>query len=107
MRSEPEVKDKARNRRCEIRWTEDEYARVEECARLAGLTVSEFVRRATLNRRITAVADEKLVGEMRRIAAMLKHLYPKVATWTNDEKANYWHTRNHLLALAKTIRERL
>ncbi|MHB1670243.1 plasmid mobilization protein [Thiomonas sp.] len=90
-------------KRVEIRWDADDYQVLAERAALCDLTVSEFVRRATMTRPILTAADQKAVLELRRVAGMLKHLYPRNANWSNEEKWRYWDGRENLLAIAARI----
>ena len=69
----------------------------------AGLTVSAFLRRVALGRVVPSIVDQAMVGELRRVGALLKHLYPKESTWTTDEKRRWWATRETLMALAARI----
>lgn len=58
-----------------VRLTVDEKLRLKEDAELAGLSVSELVRRRYFGRPIIANADLAMVRELRRIGGLLKHLH--------------------------------
>ncbi|MHB1514486.1 MAG: plasmid mobilization protein [Acidiferrobacteraceae bacterium] len=55
---------------------------ITEQAGKAGLTVSAFLR---------------------RVGALLKHLYPHTAYWTIEEKRRWWATHELLMQLAARI----
>ncbi|MGO9446788.1 MAG: plasmid mobilization protein [Thiobacillaceae bacterium] len=92
--------------RIEFRCSEIERRAISGKASVAELTVSEFVRRVALGRKILPVTDRVMVGELRRLGAMLKHRYPKNANWTLEEKRRYWAGLERLIALAKSIENR-
>lgn len=58
-----------------VRLTPDEKARLRDDAGLAGLSVSELVRRRYFGRPIVASADMVMVRELRRIGGLLKHIH--------------------------------
>ena len=58
-----------------VRLTTDEKDRLKEDADLAGMTVSELVRRRYFGRPIIAHADIVMIRELRRLGGLLKHLY--------------------------------
>ncbi|MBU2780242.1 ribbon-helix-helix protein, CopG family [Acidithiobacillus caldus] len=58
-----------------VRLTASEKARLREDADLAGLSVSELVRRRYFGRPIVAHADAVLLKELRRIGGLLKHVH--------------------------------
>jgi len=92
-------------KRIGIRCSEDEYGAIMNKALMAELTLSEFIRRAVLGRVIKSVVDREAVGELRRLGAMLKHLYPKTVTWTLEEKRRYWTAHEQLIALAVALED--
>lgn len=85
--------------RCDLK-TRDH---ITEQAGKAGLTVSAFLRRVALGRVVPSIVDQAMVGELRRLGAMLKHLYPRDANWTTEEKRRWWATRETLMNLAARI----
>ncbi|MHB8413794.1 MAG: plasmid mobilization protein [Acidiferrobacteraceae bacterium] len=87
-----------------FRCSSDCQARIRAKADQAGLTVSEFIRRVVLNRAIPAIADQELVGQLKRVGALLKHCYPKTSNWTLDEKRRYWAGYEALMALAEQLK---
>lgn len=56
-----------------IRVTEREKTRLTEQADIAGLSVSEYMRRRFFGGTIAAYTDLRTVGELRRIGGLLKH----------------------------------
>jgi hypothetical protein len=95
----------AKKMRIEFRCDEKEYQVIVNKALMAGLTLSEFIRRVILGRVIKSVVDRKAVGELRRLGGMLKHLYPKALHWTLEEKRRYWAAHEQLVALAVAIED--
>lgn len=55
-----------------VRLTSEEKARLEEDADLAGLSMSELVRRRYFGRNIVAHADVVMVRELRRLGGLIK-----------------------------------
>ncbi|KXV61223.1 MobB mobilization protein [Acetobacter senegalensis] len=58
-----------------VRLTTDEKDRLKEDATLAGVSVSELVRRRYFGRPIVAHTDIAMIRELRRLGGLLKHLY--------------------------------
>lgn len=58
-----------------VRITAAERADVLEQAALAGLTVSAYCRRLVLGRVVTARVDTTVIGELRRLGGLLKHVH--------------------------------
>ena len=58
-----------------VRLTLAEKARLKEDADLAGLSLSELVRRRYFGRPIVANADAVMLKELRRLGGLLKHIY--------------------------------
>jgi uncharacterized protein (DUF1778 family) len=58
-----------------VRLTVAEKARLKDDADLAGLSVSEFVRRRSFGRAIIAQADAVTIKELRRLGGLVKHLH--------------------------------
>lgn len=70
-----------------VRLTSLEKAALKEEADLAGLTMSELVRRRYFGRPIIASADAVMVKELRRLGGLLKHIH-------NDTVLNHLHDEN-------------
>lgn len=58
-----------------IRCLPEEKEAIQEKARLAGLSVGEFLRRSALGRRIDAQCDTEMILELRRLGGLQKHLF--------------------------------
>jgi hypothetical protein len=80
---------------------------ISDKAIAAELTMSDFVRRAALGRKVISIVDRQMVGELCRLGAMLKHFYPKTAHWTVEEKRRYWSGHEQLMTLARSIENRI
>ena len=63
----------AANIRFTIRLTPQEKMRLDEQADIAGLSVSEYMRRRFFGGTIAAYTDLSAVAELRRIGGLLKH----------------------------------
>lgn len=66
--TESEKKEK----RLTVRFRPEEMAELAAQADICGLSVSELVRRRSLNRRVVPAADLKIMSELRRIGGLLK-----------------------------------
>ena len=93
----------ARNQLIGFRVSTQERARLRLLAKQAGLGNSEFIRRAALSAPIASKTDTEMVRELRRLGAMLKHLYPKHSNWTSPEKERYWTAMNQITRLAAKL----
>ena len=58
-----------------VRMTLAEKAELKDAADLAGLSVSEYVRRRALGRVVIAHADAAIIKELRRLGGLVKHLH--------------------------------
>lgn len=58
-----------------LRLKPSEKERIREDAELAGLTVSELMRRRALGRTVLAASDMNLIRELRRLGGLLKHVH--------------------------------
>ena len=98
---------KAPHRRRVIKVYVDEagYQRIAGNAASANLFLSDYLRRIALGHRVRSVVDRQMVGELRRLGAMLKHLYPKASHWTTEEKRRYWAGYEQLMMLAAALEE--
>lgn len=61
--------------RQELRLRPSEKREFQEEAELAGLSVSELIRRRALGRPVVASADRVMINELRRIGGLLKHVH--------------------------------
>jgi len=59
----------------EFRLRQAEKDEIQENAALAGMTMSEYIRRRALGRPVLAAADIAVVRELRRLGGLAKHLH--------------------------------
>ena len=77
---------------------------LDERVARTNLSKSEFIRRASLGISIQSIVDTNMVFELKRLGAMLKHLYPKYSNWSTEDKERYWTTMNDLIALSNSLK---
>ena len=65
-------------RRLFIRITVGEKAIIKDQAKRAGLTMSEYMRRTSLRKRIVSKMDQKALGELARLGGLQKHLLKQI-----------------------------
>ncbi|MBQ7262096.1 MAG: MobB mobilization protein [Synergistaceae bacterium] len=65
----------AKTKRIHFRMTEQEHLAVETAASVAGVSVSEYMRRRALGHRVAAKADLAILSELRRLGGMLKMIH--------------------------------
>jgi len=68
-----------------IRMTAQEKAAIKAQARIAGLTVSEYMRRIALNKRVVSKIDQKALGELARLGGLQKHLLSQIKELPDEE----------------------
>jgi len=90
-----------------VRCTEDEYEQVRQRAGQAQMTLSDYLRHAAFHQRIVAKDAGSVIGELRRIGALIKHNYPLVLNWSDAEKRSYWKTHEQLWALADQLARKI
>ena len=71
--------------RIEVRITEEEKATIRDQANSASLTMSEYIRRTALNRRILSTMDQKAAGELARLGGLQKHLLTQIKGLPDEE----------------------
>jgi hypothetical protein len=62
-------------RRITFRLSESEYAQVSDELAVCGLSLSAFARRRFLGQRVASKADLAVLGELRRLGGLLKHIH--------------------------------
>ena len=72
-------------RRLFIRITDQEKAVIRTEAKKAGLGMSEFVRRTSLNKRIVSKMDQNALGELARLGGLQKHLLKQIKGLPDEE----------------------
>lgn len=70
-----------------VRLTATEKAKLKEDADLAGLSLSELVRRRYFGKPILANADAVMLKELRRLGGLLKHVHNESQGVYNKETA--------------------
>jgi len=71
-----------------VRLTSAEKAALKEDADLAGLSLSELVRRRYFGRPIIANADAVMLKELRRLGGLLKHIHNESAGAYSESTAS-------------------
>jgi hypothetical protein len=71
--------------RIEVRITEEEKAIIKDQANSASLTMSEYIRRSALNKRILSTMDQKVAGELARLGGLQKHLLTQIKGLPDEE----------------------
>jgi len=72
-------------RRLFIRTTDREKAIIRTQAKKAGLTMSEYMRRTSLNKRIVSKVDQKALGELARLGGLQKYLLMQIKGLPDEE----------------------
>lgn len=86
------------NGRINLRVTEDELADVKGQAALAGLSLSEYVRRRVLGITVTSKVDVKMYNELNKLGGLVKHIFNESGGTYSDK------TREALEALTSCAR---
>ena len=68
-----------------IRITDEEKAIIRDQAKRAGLTMSEYMRRTRINKRIVSKMDQKALGELARLGGLQKHLLMQIKGLPDEE----------------------
>jgi hypothetical protein len=58
-----------------VRVSEEENRQIREQAEMSHLTISEFMRRRVLGKRIVPKTDLGILAELRRLGGLLKHVH--------------------------------
>jgi len=61
--------------RIDFRVTTEERREIQEQAEASGLSISQYVRRRALGRRVDSVTDIKMISELRRQGGLLKKIF--------------------------------
>ena len=72
-------------RRLFIRITDAEKSNIRDQAKRAGLTMSEYMRRISLNKRIVSKMDQKALGELARLGGLQKYLLKQIKGLPDEE----------------------
>jgi hypothetical protein len=85
-----------------VRLTAAEKTRLREDADLAGVSVSELVRRRYFGRPIVANADAVMVRELRRLGGLLKHLHQESrGTYSKETAATLVAIKGYIEKLSR------
>ena len=71
--------------RIDFRVTIEECQEIQEQSEASGLSVSEYVRRRALGRRVDSVTDVKMISELRRQGGLLKKIFNDSNGMYNEE----------------------
>ena len=61
--------------RINLRVTQQELTDIQEQAEKSGLSLSEYVRRRVLGRRVNSRLEKKMLSELRRQGGLLKYIF--------------------------------
>ena len=75
-----------RRKRYTIRLLQYELLQIQEKASTAGLTVSEYFRRAALNIQIRSHIHKQALGELSRMTGLQKYLLMKIAGLPHEDE---------------------
>jgi hypothetical protein len=73
------------DRRVTIRLSQSEKDSLAEDANLAGLTISELIRRRYFGKPIITATDRATIRELRRIGGLLKHIFSQTDRTADNE----------------------
>jgi len=90
--------------RMEFRITEEEKAIIRDQADRASLTMSEYIRRTALGKRILSTLDQKAAGELARLGGLQKYLLKQIKGLPNEEGLRAG-LNSTLLAVINAVRE--
>jgi hypothetical protein len=89
--------------RIEVRITEEEKAILKDQANSASLTMSEYIRRTALNKRVLSTIDQKAAGQLARLGGLQKHLLTQI-NGLPDEEGLRRELNSTLLAVHNAMR---
>lgn len=72
-------------RRHSIRLLETELEDIRNSALTAGLTVSEYMRRCALKKRVHSRVHLQVIGRLNQLGGLLKHLLMKIAGHPHEQ----------------------
>lgn len=83
----------------EVRLTVEERSFIDEQAAATGLTISDFIRKRSLGKRIVSKADLQLINDIRRLGGLQKHLaaiYP-------EQKLEFGRVLNEIILFLRRV----
>lgn len=85
MSKQPRIE---RNTRIGFRVSEEERRETKEQAEVCHLTISEYIRRRVLGKRVVPQADMAVLAELRRLGGLLKHVHLEARGTYSELTAN-------------------
>ena len=85
------------NGRINMRVTQHERDYIREQAEASGLSVSEYVRRRVLSRRVVSRTDKKMLSELRRQGGLLKYVFKESRGMYSEKTAIALENMNVLI----------
>ena len=83
--------------RINTRVTHEEREYIREQAEASGLSLSEYVRRRVLGRRVVSRTDKKMLSELRRQGGLLKHVFNESGGMYSEKTAIVLENMNMLI----------
>ena len=83
--------------RINTRVTNQEREYIREQAEASGLSLSEYVRRRVLGRRVVSRTDKKMLSELRRQGGLLKHVFNESGGMYSEKTATVLENMNMLI----------
>ena len=83
--------------RINTRVTHEELDDIREQAEASGLSLSEYVRRRVLGRRVVSRTDKKMLSELRRQGGLLKHVFNESGGMYSEKTATALENMNMLI----------
>ncbi len=83
--------------RINMRVTQQERDYIREQAEASGLSVSEYVRRRVLSRRVVSRTDKKMLSELRRQGGLLKYVFKESRGMYSEKTATALENMNMLI----------
>lgn len=86
-----------------IRVTPQEREDIQEQAEASGLSVSEYVRRRVLGRRVVSRTDKKMLSELRRQGGLLKHVFNESRGMYSEKTERALENVNRLIEVLEGV----
>lgn len=98
------TQEKRRVKRIYARVAEEEYAKIQEQADVAAISISEFLRRRALGRKIAAKFDLRVLAELRKLGGLVKFVYTETRGAYSEKTAEAIQS---LTACARAIERKI
>jgi hypothetical protein len=90
-----------------VRLSKEERKRIWEQADASRLSVSEFIRRRALGKRITPQSDLRVLAELRRLGGLLKYIHLETrGAYSRDTASAIRALESYARALERKCREK-